>query len=168
MKVLRFLLLCSLLADGLVGIAQERSDDSVNVIGPAHCHDYGAVLDVVAQNTATDSFIIVIARQNENETRPNLNRRRLHNVRIFFTEFRPEKRASESVILAEGQRVKDHGRLEIYVVGKLTAVLKLKSNSDLIVGNCYPDPLETPLCKVPANHNFYPCLDRKTRRRKER
>jgi hypothetical protein len=109
-------------------------------------------------------LLIVIARMGEKEARANLNRRRLHNVRTFWTEFR-NKRKPETIILAEGERVKDYGRLEVYAGGKLATILKLKRDSDLIVGNCYPDPLEAPFCSVQSNQNFYPCLDRNRRRK---
>ncbi len=151
-----------------VGSVQEGSKDSVQVLGPAQCQDYGGVLDVVAQNARADLPIIVIARRGKGDTRSELNRRRLHNVRTYWTEFRSDKRPFESVILGEGERVKDHGRVEIYVGGKLIAVLKVKKNFDLIVGNCYPEPLETPLCNVKENRNFYPCLDRNVKRKKSR
>jgi len=165
MKAFFLLFLCTLWSPA-VGSAQDRSKEKIQVIGPGQCQDYGPVLDYVSQNAAVDQPIIVIARRGEGDIRTDINRRRLHNVRTYWTRFSPDKRAVESVILAEGERVKDHGHLEIYVGGKLIAVLKLKTNWDLIVGNCYPEPLGAPFCKVKENRDFYPCLDRK-RGRKE-
>lgn len=166
MRFFQFLFLCGLVTNGLAVIAQDRSKYPVQVIGPAHCQDYGAVLAVVVQNAQADLPIIVIARLGKGDTRSELNRRRLHNVRTYWIEFRSEKRPFESVIIAEGERVKDYGRLEVYVGGKLTALLKLKGNSDLIVGNCYPEPMEAPFCDLKENRDFYPCLDRNGRRKK--
>ena len=157
MKVFSLLFLCLLISE--IHLVQEGTKDGVQVIGPAQCQDYGAVLDVVAQNAPADLPIRVVARLGEGDMRPDLNRRRLHNVRTYWTEFRFDKLTRESIILTEGERVKDHGRLEIYIGDKLTTMLRLKSNLDLIVGNCYPEPLWAPLCSVKENSNFYPCLD---------
>jgi hypothetical protein len=158
MKAFSFLFFCLPLMSA-VGLVQDVSKDAVQVLGPAQCQDYGAVLDVVAQNARADLPIIVIARLGKEETRSELNRRRLHNVRTYWIEFHSDKRPFESVILAEGERVNDHGRIEIYVGGRLTTVLKVKKNFDLILGNCYPEPLGAPHCSVKENRNFYPCLD---------
>ena len=165
MNYFRFLVFCGLTLSGVAVAAQDPADDRVHVIGPGFCQDNEVALDVIAQNTPPDSLIIVIARLGERESRPSLNGRRLHNVRTFWTEFR-NKRKPETIILAEGERVKGYGRLEIYVGGHLTTVLKLKHNWDLLVGNCYPDAIEAPLCTVKENRNFYPCLDRNIRRKK--
>ena len=160
-----FSVLClCLLISGFAVAAQDPSDDRVHVIGPGFCQDNEVTLDVIAQNTPADGLLIVIARLGQKEARAGLNRRRLHNVRTFWTEFR-NKRKPETIILAEGERVKDHGRLEVYVGGKLAVILKLKRDVDLIVGNCYPDPLEAPFCSVKSNRNFYPCLDRNQSRK---
>ena len=167
MKAFFLLFLCTLWSPA-VGSAQDRSNEKIQVIGPGQCQDYGPVLDYVSQNAAVDQPIIVIARRGKGDIRTDINRRRLHNVRTYWTRFSPDKRAVESVILAEGERVKDHGHLEIYVGGKLIAVLKLKTNWDLIVGNCYPEPLGAPFCKVKENRDFYPCLDRNRGRKEPR
>ena len=157
--------LCLLLISEVHPI-QEGTKDGVQVIGPAQCLDYGAVLDAVAQNAPADLLIRVVARLGEGDTRSDLNKRRLHNVRTYWTEFRSDKLPRESITLIEGERVRDYGRLEIYVGDKLTTMLKLKSNLDLIVGNCYPEPVWVPLCNVKENRKVYPCLDRKDRRKK--
>ena len=159
------LLLCLILRPG-VGPVQEVPSGSVHVLGPTQCQVYGAALDVLAQNAPDGRPITVIARLGEGETNSELNKRRLHNVRVYWTEFRSDKVPAESVILATGERVKDHGRLEIFVGGKLALILKIKGNRDLIVGNCYPEPLEAPLCNAKENRNFYPCLDRNIRRKR--
>ena len=166
MKIVSVILVCFFIPAGVTGSRQDRVDDRVHIIGPAQCQDYGPVLDVLAQNTPSDSLIIVIARRSVNETRPNINHRRLHNVRTYLTEFHPDKRRADTLVLAEGAMVKEPGQLELYVDGRLVAIIKVKRNADLIVGNCYPEPMEAPLCSVKENRNFYPCLDRKTKQKK--
>ena len=166
MKILSILLSYLLLLSGPAVVAQEQSNSRANVIGPARCHDYGAVLDVIAQNTPPDKLMIVIARLGKGETRADLNRRRLHNVRTYWTEYRSDKRKPETIILAEGERLKDYGQLEVYIEGKLAGVLKVRRNADLMVGTCYPDPLEKDPCILKSDKNFYPCRDRNLPRRK--
>lgn len=140
---------------------------------PMNCAHRGAVIDVITQNAADDDLIIVIARLGDGDLRPNLNRRRLHNVSAYWTKFLNEsgRRKPETIILAEGEKVKGYGQLEFYVGGKLIQVLKVKRNADLYVGECYPpddsyirngvyDP-----CWVETNKIFYPCRDRRAKRR---
>jgi hypothetical protein len=167
MKVLRFLVLCLSLS-AFAAVAQNQPDDRVDTIGPAHCHDYGAVLDVTAQNTPHNRLIIVVARLGEDETRSNLNWRRLHNVRTYWTEYYLDRRKPDMIILAEGERVQGHGRVELYVGGKLVVVLKLKRNADLIIGACYTTPEGTPFCDDKMNRNFYPCREKSLRGKRGR
>src|SRR5207244_8949841 len=103
--------------------------DRFEELGPAHCGDNIAVLDVLTQRTSPDKLIIVIAHLGDGETRTNLNQRRLHNVRTYWLEYltaEGARRKPETVVLAEGQRVSGYGRLHFYVDGKLIGVLKLR------------------------------------------
>ena len=145
-------------------------------LGPAQCQFITAPLDVLAQETPPEETITVVARLGSVETRPGLNRRRLHNVRVYWTEYQTAvRRKPETIILNEGERVEGDGRLEFYVGGKLKGVLKVRRDADLHVGTCYP-PDDSYIrnrvydtCWVKEDRNFYPCLDRhaprKTRRR---
>ena len=182
MKTLFFSLSCCLLLSVATVEAQDapplealRPSDFVN-LKPARCEERTATLDVITWRTPADELIIVVARLGDGETRPGLNRRRLHNVRAFWTEFMSgeQRRKPETIILAEGERVAGHGRLEFYVGGKLVSVIKAHRNSDVDFGDCYPpddsyivnrvyDP-----CRVESHRIFYPCRDRKTRRGKRR
>lgn len=149
------------LMNSLVVFAQERVDE------PPNCHGRDAALYGIAKETPSDKLITVVARLGEGESRTNLNHRRLHNVRTYWTEhLREYNRSPETIILREGERVKDYGRLEFYVDGKLIATLKLKQNADLVVVDCSPGP-EDPLCPAYARR-FYPCRDRYFKRRKNR
>jgi hypothetical protein len=158
-KKMRLLLICLSLMAGPVALAQQR------VAEPPRCHAREMVLYGIAKETDPDRLIIVVARLGEGENRPNLNRRRLHNVRTYWTEFLKEYlRKRETIILAEGERVKDYGRLEFYVDGKLMATLRLNRNSDLGVIDC-SRAHDDPPCPS-YERNFYPCRDRYSRRRK--
>jgi hypothetical protein len=135
---------------------------------PGRCEYRTAVLDGIHQKTPADETIMVIARLGDGEARPNLSRRRLHNVRVYWTEYHNEghRRQPETIILAEGERVKGLGHLEFYVGGKLVEVMKVARNADLSIGSCYP-PDDSYIrngvfnrCWVKSDRNFYPCRDR--------
>ena len=166
MNLITAFLLCLILTNSFGVMSQNRLADEPHVKGPFQCQNNEAFLGGIAHTTPTDSLLIVIARAGQKETLSKINKRRLHNVRTYLTRFGSEKRPNESIILAEGERVRDYGRLEFYVNGKLVAILNLKHNSDLIVGNCYPEPLDAPFCNVKENQMFYPCIDQSVRPKK--
>lgn len=126
---------------------------------PTRCEDSINILDSLTQRTAPDELIFVIARLGDKETRANIGRRRLHNVRAYLTEYLTEprvRRKPETIILAEGERVRGLGQIELYAGGKLFWVLKIRRNADLVVGTCYPDGDSCP----PEDRNLYPCRDK--------
>jgi hypothetical protein len=138
-------------------------------VKPSYCGERIAVLDGINQKTPADESIIVIARLGDGDTRSNLNRRRLHNVRVYWAEYPESKdyrRKPETIHLAEGERTKGYGHLEFYVGGKLVYVMKVAPDADLFIGECYPpddsyirnrvyDP-----CRVKSQQIFYPCRDK--------
>lgn len=131
---------------------------------PTGCEYNTAILDSLAQKTRLDELIIVIARLGSNEMKPNLNNRRLHNVRTYLTEFLTNpsvRRKPETIVLARGERVQDFGRIEFYVNGKLVDTLKIRTNADFSIANCGREPPESP-CPL-SMRNFYPCKDRYSR-----
>jgi hypothetical protein len=134
---------------------------------PGGCEFNNSVLDVIAQKTPADELIIVIAHLGDEENRKNLNYRRLHNVKFFLTEFLTDatvRRKPETIILAEAERVKGYGRVELYIKGKLYDVLKARRNADLFVGYCSREPPEPPC--PPLERNLYPCRDKYLKRKK--
>lgn len=96
-----------------------------------------------------EGTIIAIARLGDGERSRALNRRRLHNVREFLTNF-GWQRNPNTVITAEGERIKGYGRVELYVRGIPLIALAAKRNQDLLVGSC-----------LGPDKNLYPYLDRK-------
>lgn len=150
-----------LLASSSTGNAQNRlastnAQSSQPIL--TSCEENIALLSASHQSTGEDGLVIAIARLGDGEHRRELNRRRLHNVRVYLTEF-DWQRAPETVITAEGERVKGFGRVELYVGGKLVAVLGIKRNGDLMVGSCEPDDIRP----VKAERSLYPYRDRKPR-----
>jgi len=101
--------------------------------------------------------LIVIARLGDGERNRGLNRRRLHNVRTYLSEY-VHARAAETIVTAGGERVSGYGRIELYVGGRLFHVLTLPRNGDLLVGSCYYE-IDIPADKE-RQKNLYPWLDR--------
>jgi hypothetical protein len=143
---------------------------------PTNCEHRTAVLDGVNQSVAAGSLIIVISRPGEADTRADIGRHRLYNVRAYWTEFLPVgmRRNRETIILGEGEQVRGFGRVEFYTGGKLFYAIKFRGNENLLVGECYP-PDDSyirngvfDLCEVSGNRIFYPCRDGKARAKRRR
>ncbi len=109
------------------------------------CEGSNSDLAGVNQIAGRDGLIIAIARLGDGERSRQLNRRRLHNVRTFLAEF--WNRDPTTVITAEGDKVKGHGRIDLYVRGELILALAVRHNGDLLVGSC-----------VGPDRNLYPYL----------
>lgn len=159
MKVLHYSLAVSLLLIGVsVSVAQNRSAPAdvqpQTILGT--CEDNISFLSNAHHLAGADGTIIAIARLGDGERSRELNRRRLHNVRVYLTEF-DWQRAPQTVITAEGERVRGYGRVELYVRGILFAVLQVRRNQDLLVGSCEPDDIRP----VGAERNLYPYRDRR-------
>ena len=104
-----------------------------------------------------DSTIIVIARLGSGENNREVNRRRLHNVRVYLTDY-GWQRDPNTVVTAKGDRVKGYGRIDLYVKGTLWASLAVRRNQDLIVGSCEPEKMRG----IQENRSFYPYRDKKS------
>jgi len=127
---------------------------------PTNCEFNIAILDAAHSQAGNDGLVIVIARLGRNE-RSELSRRRLHNVKTYLEQF--AGRRTQTIITAEGDRVNGYGLVELYVKGQHFYTLKVRSNSDLIVGQCSYD-VENP-CKLKRESKLYPCLDDNARLR---
>jgi len=164
-------IICLIIGYAFVVEAQQKPNSDAQIVPvqdlPGGCEFNNSVLTVLAQSTAADELVIVIARLGDSESRKNLNYRRLHNVKTFLTEFLTDvsvRRRQETIVLAEGQRVKGFGRVELYIKGRLYEVLKARHNADLIVGYCSREPPEPPCPSI--ERNLYPCRDKYLKRRK--
>ena len=117
------------------------------------------LLDNAHHLAGDDTIIIAVAHLGDGERNPELNRRRLHNVRAYLTTF-AWKRPRRTVITAEGARVDGVGRVDIYVRGWHWASLGVWRNDDLILGICEPDYMRS----RDEWRTFYPWRDRKKKR----
>ena len=183
MRAFYFIVVFGLMLSVRAGVAQQprpsspyRLSDFDHARPNPDCASRTAIISGITQRAPADSLIIVIARLGDGDTRPNLNHRRLHNVRTYWTEYlNPEgRRRPETIILAEAERIRGYGRLEFYVGGRLEWVMKVARNADLDVLPCYPDHdndirnrVFDP-CRMASARNFYPCRDRYVRRRGRR
>jgi hypothetical protein len=153
---MRLVLLFSILVSSSVTTAtQERSWKPTDPI-LHHCEMNVNLLDNAHHLAGADTIIIAVARLGTGERNPELNRRRLHNVKAYLTSF-AWKRAPGTVITAEGERVNGYGRIELYVRGGHWATLAVRRNDDLIVGLCEPDYM----LGREETMTFYPWRDRK-------
>src|SRR5882724_271524 len=126
MKVLVFSLVVGLLGAGIPASIAQSGSRPTNAQTPytilGTCEDNISALSNAHHLAGEDGTIIAIARLGDGDRSRELNRRRLHNVRIFLTEF-GWHRAAETVITAEGEGVSGYSRVELYVRGILFAVL---------------------------------------------
>jgi hypothetical protein len=141
LQILAILLGCS-----ASGLAQDRilgpysftegpTNSEINII---RLEDTGKF----AKKEATDGrVIILISRLGSEERSIELNRRRLHNVREFLTDYV----SAQMIVTARGEKAKGYGRVEIYIGGKLIDTMMAERNKDLLADCCegniryYPD-----------------------------
>ena len=124
---------CVVLATGRSG-AQTSDAPEKYVEIANNCESNIARLDNIHSMADKEGLIIAIARLGNGEWRSDLNRRRLHNLKLWLKEIRG--REMKTIITAEGERVRGRGRIEIYIRGKLVDVLGLGKGEDLAVGSC--------------------------------
>jgi hypothetical protein len=119
--------------------AQQR-EEARYVVAGVDCNDdehAKAILDHASIDAKKDETIFIIPRLGTGESSRSLSRRRLYAPRHYLMGTRgiPENR----IIIAEGERVKGLGHVEVYLGGKLFALFKMKRHRDFGQG---------PLCKI--------------------
>lgn len=97
-----------------------------------------ALFDYIDINTPEDELIIIIARLGNGETSRTYSRRRLHNIHTYLSYVR--EIPNQRIVTAEGERVRGHGRVEVYSGGRLMIVFTVGRNQDLAGGNCEQVP----------------------------
>jgi hypothetical protein len=110
-----------------------------------------AVTKQAVQVITHEGVMIAIARLGDGERSREINRRRLHNIRVYLTSY--QSFAPQKVITAEGEPASGHGRVELYLGGKLVDVLLVDRGKDLCVECCDGD------------ERYYPYLKDKKRKR---
>jgi hypothetical protein len=134
--------LCALLFLCLASAARSTTAQNVETNPkPKNCENHIAVLEAANHDAGKDGLIILIGRLGSEDTKLDLNRHRLHSARAYLTDYL-NLRSPNTIIVAEGERAQGHGRIEIYVGGKLYYVFALKANADLAVGSCEPAEMD--------------------------
>ncbi|HEY6120153.1 MAG TPA: hypothetical protein VIV66_09355 [Pyrinomonadaceae bacterium] len=108
---------------------------------PTNCENHIAVLEAANHDAGKDGLIILIGRLGSGDNKPDLNRHRLHSARAYLTDYL-SARSTNTIVIAEGEKVEGYGRIEIYVGGKLYYVFAIKANGDLAVGSCEPADID--------------------------
>lgn len=140
MKATLFTIACLLFLVGPVS-AQDKPLEPYVVEGNASaCEVNAATFDNLANILrSSDERLFVIARLGTGERSRDFNRRRLHNVRTYFTESWPTL-GPKRIVFAEGERVEGDGRVEFYIGSRLFQISLVKRGRDICVDCCdYPD-----------------------------
>lgn len=172
-QIILFALLMLYIASSVIAQKEEsfptRQPSEFVDARPNYCWYNQLHLDYISQGVPTDKTIIVIARLGDKDSKPNINKRRLHNIRAYLTQSVGEqfRRKLQTIILAEGEPTKSYGQVEFYLDGRLIEVLKLHRNSDYVV-DCYGGIDGEPPCAEDWQKLFYPCKDHVEKRKQNR
>jgi hypothetical protein len=131
---------------------------------PQNCESDISILDAASRKAGEDGLIIAIARLGQGERARSVSHRRLHNIRVYLTEWNG-RRDPKTVVIAEGERTSGYGGIELYVGGRLFHTLLAHPNADLIVGSCTYE-INSP-SEQQRENNLYPWLDRFPRKPKQ-
>lgn len=114
--------------------AQDARAQESDVTPGSNCESNIARLDNADVGAGKESVLIAVARLGGGEVSRRYNRRRLHNLRLYLTMVR--KRDAKNLVVAEGERVRGAGRVELYAGGKLIDVIGFRRGEDLYAGSC--------------------------------
>ena len=137
-SLLLFLVLMASAATRVVGTAQDSSEPRViggNVgVDGSYCESTKADFDeIAAVANERDSNVIIISRLGKGERSRSISRLRLSQIRNHLMMVRGY--SSDRIIIAEGERVKGLGLVEVYIKGKPFIIYRMKRNRDFIRGN---------------------------------
>lgn len=157
-------IVCLILVGHSIFHAQESATSRVQqefqkAVTPTNCEYNVSILTAAHQEASDDGLIRIVARLGNKEQRRDLNRRRLHNVRTFLTEF--GGRSPQSIIVDEGERVNGYAQVNLYIRGSLFHTFTVRRNDDFRVGVCIYEEQEGP-CADERQRKLYPCLDIKS------
>jgi len=114
-------------------------------------------LSLLSQNTKPDSLMIIISHSGKDE-KIIFGKRRLYNAKALFTKAESKNiRPSESVMVAEGERISNQGYLDFYVQGALELRITFKKNRDLYIRPCSLNFPDEKYCSTELEKLFYPC-----------
>jgi CTP-dependent riboflavin kinase len=133
MKIILFLII--LFSSSVFINAQNQTiEPTINNCEESSAHLDG-LIDILRSN---NEILFVVARLGTKESSREFNRRRLYNIRIYFTETRGFE--AKRFVFAEGEKVNGLGRVEFYIGSSLKDIFGAKRNKDICVDCCgFPD-----------------------------
>jgi hypothetical protein len=127
-----------LVSSCVCGFSQEsRKTDLQEEQKPIGCEGNSAYLVRAAdslRNAKPDSVIIAVARLGTGEAATSLNRRRLFNVSFYLKTTLGVD--AKRIVVAESEKIKGYGRVDLYVGGRLLETLLADRGKDLCVTCC--------------------------------
>ena len=126
-----------------VGLGQEKTRTNDSLLGVSeevtNCEMSTLFLDqlwnLTKETSNSNGFVIFIARLGTNETRRKINLSRLASIKRVLRN-RYSHIPNQKVIVAEGEKVKGHGRIEFYWNGQLVGAILANKNRDLCFSCC--------------------------------
>jgi len=131
-----------------------------------NCETNGYAVATLNQYTSQNELIIIVSHTGTNE-KESFGKRRLHNAKAFLNKafLKEYSRSLESILVAEGEKVKGKGYLDFYIAGKLELRIYLRKNTDFYLVECVLDhPYEKP-CSSDLSKSLYPCKSRNSKRK---
>lgn len=105
---------------------------------PLNCEGNLIYLERAAKRTLVElgegKILIVIARSGKNESKKNLNTRRLHNVRVSLVD--NLKIPAQYIVFAKGEPTNEFGQIEFYLSGRMIGGLRIPHNKDICADCC--------------------------------
>ena len=122
------------------------------------CGFISGIYDNFVQGTPIEKNVIIVSYKGKNESKANIAERRLHNAKIYFTEYYKKTRFSRpenTIITTLGVGESREGKLDFYVDGNLRLTLLFLDNIDFHLSPCYLDLKD--YCEDEMKKLFYPC-----------
>jgi hypothetical protein len=127
-----------------ISINAQSNTEEASVSFGSSCELNSAHFDSLANlMKGNDERLFVVARLGKGEISRNFNRRRLHNVRTYFKDWKSVPNwniSAKRFVFAEGESLKtEEGRIEFYLGSKLLLVSLVKRYRDICVSCCELD-----------------------------
>lgn len=120
-------------------LAQSKTTEPTIVQGDANACELNAAMFDSLANILRDNVterLFIVARLGKGEVSRDYNRRRLHNVRIYYKQAWAWNIADDRFVYVEGDRVEGEGRIEFYIGSKLMLISLVKRGRDVCVTCC--------------------------------
>jgi hypothetical protein len=123
-----------LIVSNIASFTMVLTERQSSLISVNNCEANISVLYDASRSANQDTVLLAVGRLGDGEYHRGLNRRRLHNVKLYWKEFCGQ--SPDKIIIAEGERITGKGRVEIYINGKLLYTIKVNLGEDFYAGSC--------------------------------